>query len=543
MQEPYKQADLDAALAVTSLKEAYDREPMLAFVREMSKEFLDNDLAAIELERVQALIKVDERFHQLLAHEQLDFLRAMLMLDGDIEFAQGVQVLALELTRTFQRYIKTRVTWNISRTTENILIRAIGLAINNLHTVLKWGQFLHDESSQAPLTQVHALYALAEADGWSLIPFAIRQSQPNQRFTIQALYVRLVLLQLINSGNLGKSQIEIADGWLGEWCREYRVERQFVRDQQLFYVDLAKDHGLRVLAEPVQGDSVRYVRVDAIKAQLDDVQTGLRHGRLFAGYGIGNAFPVADHVVVFNHFERLFLSIVSGGRNRVDARKEYEDREVDVIVGLQQLLAHLGRAERGSQSDSAGLSLVPAEGEDDSDASIEEDVYQWRLQDVSSNGYGLIVDRQTSETVMLNSLLALRNQASLKAGFSGSPWLICNTVRKLVRKERGILVGLQLLSYTPHFVRLYPLRGGITVSGKLEKLPTVLRALYLPGHDRRGKQDSIIIGANDFTAAYPFGIKIGTTRYIIRFNRIINRGSDWLQARFEIEGKRENVTS
>jgi hypothetical protein len=533
--EAFNQSDLDRVLSVSSLQDESDRDLILSFIRELTKEFLDNDLAVIDLERVQALIKVDEHFHKLLAHAQLDFLRAMLMLDSDIEFAQKVQVLALDLTRAFQRYIKTRVTWNTSRATENILIKVIGLAINNLHIVLKWGQFIHDESSQAPLTQVHALYALAEADGWSLVPFTLRASHPNQRFTIQALYVRLMLLQLINSGNLGKSQIEIADGWLGEWCRDYRVERGFSRDQQLFYVDLAKESGLRILSEIIQGESIRYVRVEAIKAQLEDVQTGLRHGRLFSGYGIGSAFPVSDHVVVFSHFERLFQSVVAGGQQRIDSRQELEDREIDVIVGFPTLLTHIGRLEKSVDVTAETLSLAPIE-EDESDVSLT-DVEQWRLQDLSSSGYGMIVDRATSERVLLNGLVAVRNQR-LK---DKERWLICNTVRKLVRKERGILLGLELICATPQFVRLYPLRGGITVSGKLDKIPSVMRALYLPGDDRRGKQDSILIGANDFTATYPFGLRMGKTRYIIRFNRIIHRGFDWLQARFEIEGKRENV--
>jgi hypothetical protein len=313
------------------------------------------------------------------------------------------------------------------------------------------------------------------------------------------------------------------------------MERGLSRDQQLFYVDLAKEAGLRILAEVVQGESIRYVRVEAIKAQLEDVQTGLRHGRLFSGYGIGSAFPVSDHVVVFNHFERLFQSVVSGQQQRIESRQELEDREVDVIVGFSTILSHIGRLEKVSDISAEGLSLTPMDGDEVHEP--QSDLEQWRLQDLSSSGYGMIVDRATSERVLLNALVAIRNQ-SLK---DKERWLICNTVRKLVRKERGILLGLEMICATPQFVRLYPLRGGITVSGKLDKIPSVMRALYLPGDDRRGKQDSILIGANDFTAAYPFGLRLGKTRYIIRFNRIIHRGFDWLQARFEIEGKRENV--
>ena len=47
-----------------------------------------------------------------------------------------------------------------------------------------------------------------------------------------------------------------------------------------------------------------------------------------------------------------------------------------------------------------------------------------------------------------------------------------------------------------------------------------------------------MLRSDDFTSAHPFALDVGDVRYIVRLNRIIKKGTEWLQARFEIESKR-----
>jgi hypothetical protein len=64
-----------------------------------------------------------------------------------------------------------------------------------------------------------------------------------------------------------------------------------------------------------------------------------------------------------------------------------------------------------------------------------------------------------------------------------------------------------------------------------------LAALYLPGQDPSGRQDSILLGSGNFTPDYAFALALGVATYRVRLNRIIARGSDWIKARFEVESK------
>jgi hypothetical protein len=169
----------------------------------------------------------------------------------------------------------------------------------------------------------------------------------------------------------------------------------------------------------------------------------------------------------------------------------------------------------------AGLALVEAAPLVQVEpSSVDPDVERWRVYDLSSRGYGLLVDRAASEAVLLNGLLGLRNQEN------GS-WICGTTVRKMPSRSRGeVLVGVEVLGFRVIPVDLAPATGGPAVP-----------ALYLPGTDTNGKQDSLLLRVGDFRAGLAFAIRLGPQVYNVRLNRIIRKGADWIKARFEIVSK------
>jgi hypothetical protein len=295
---------------------------------------------------------------------------------------------------------------------------------------------------------------------------------------------------------------------------------------------------MHLMRKDSHGDSMRYIRTDGLKAQIEEVQAGLRQGRLYAGYGAGAVFPVEEHVALLAIIEKLYRSILAGSENRIEERTHFEDREVDVTVGIERVLrktreapvvpnasrmaSPLATAETIELSPT-GLELVAPDASggaapDETPADVE--IERWRVYDLSSKGYGLLVDRAVAELVLLNGVLALRNHET-------GGWIIGTIVRKLANRVRGeLLVGVEVLSYRPIPVELAPAAGGPSV-----------QALYLPGIDPNAKSDSILVRVADFRSDQNFTIKAGATRYRIRLNRIIRKGADWLKARFEIESK------
>jgi hypothetical protein len=354
---------------------------------------------------------------------------------------------------------------------------------------------------------------------------------------VQSLYLRTLLLDLLNTGNLTKAQVEIADGWFSSWCRDYALEPEYSSRQHLFYVDLGSESGLHIMRKDSVGETVRYVRADNLKSQIEEVQAGLRHGHLFSGHGAGAVFAVEEHVALLATIEKLYRSIVAGSENRIEERTHFEDREVDVAVGIERLL----RKARGETTPApaarpasaaalmetieispSGLALVEAAvpAAEAQPSSVDPDVERWRVYDLSSHGFGLLVDRAAAEAVLLNGVMGLRNQ-------DNGAWICGTIVRKMPSRSRGeVLVGVEVMCYRTIPVELAPASGGPAIA-----------ALFLPGIDVNGKQDSLLMRVGDFRAGLAFGIRLGPSVYNIRLNRIIRKGADWIKARFEIVSK------
>ncbi len=521
-------AELEHVLGQKTVRDAAARSVFLEAVREQGR---DGD--GFTRERLERLMRVEEHFQAVLLYDQLEFLRSEgTPTEAEREFALSVQRIWVESANGFQRFLRNREAWADSADPE-LAFRVTGIALNSIHGFVKWGEFLDEAGRATPWRQLHALFAIAEAQGYSQVHFALHPAQPSYRPSVQSLYLRTLLLDLLNIGNLTRVQVEIADGWFSSWCNDYALDTEYSSRQHLFAVDLASDSGMHLMRKDSHGESVRYLRAEGLKTQIDEVQAGLRQGRLYAGHGAGAVFPLEEHVALLAIIEKLYHSILAGSQNRIEERTHLEDREVDVAVGVERVMRKV-REKAAPRVPSAatdtielsptGLSLVET-APSDAPAPFDEiqadpDVDRWRVHDLSSRGFGLVVDRVASEGVLLNGLVALRNHVT-------GGWIAGTVVRKLARAERGeVLLGVEVLSYRPIAVDLLPRSGGAAT-----------HALYLPGADTNGKLDSLLVRPGDFPSDTGYSIKTAAGTYRVRLNRIIRKGPDWIKARFELESK------
>ena len=250
---------------------------------------------------------------------------------------------------------------------------------------------------------------------------------------------------------------------------------------------------MRVLRGDSHGDTVRYLRADGIKHQIEEVQAGLRHGRLFAGYGAGALFPVEEHVALLATIEKLYQSVLSGNEARVEERTHFEDREVDVVVRRRARDAQgaRGRPRRDRAHRRPGVrpraddrvdarracrSFPPSRRRTGrAGAEVDPELERWRVHDLSSRGYGLIVDHAAADAIPLNGLIALANHET-------GGWIVGSVVRKRPSRVRGeVLAGVEVLS-----------TGRSRWSSRRARRRAVA-ALYLPGTDTSGKHDSLVV--------------------------------------------------
>lgn len=178
--------------------------------------------------------------------------------------------------------------------------------------------------------------------------------------------------------------------------------------------------------------------------------------------------------------------MVAGAENRIEERTRFEDREIDVVVGMERVLARIRQgpdpvraipalsgtpvAAEMVEISPSGHSLTSIDAAPVPVATVDPDLQIWRVHDLSSRGYGLLVAKASADAVPLN----------------GAP---------------------------------------------------SVEALFLPGAEPSGKLGSVAIRAADSSATTPCRLPAGGSVYRIRMNRIAKKGADWVRIRFEIESK------
>jgi hypothetical protein len=237
------------------------------------------------------------------------------------------------------------------------------------------------------------------------------------------------------------------------------------------------------------------------------MQEELRHGRIPSSVGAGGAFPIEEHVALLATVEKLHESIVAGGETRVDRRTALESREVDVAIGLERTMRKAREAAAPSTMEQ------PAVG-------------GMQMIDVSEGGMSVLSADPRITQATVSAALAdpdverwLRNQETGR-------WIIGTVVRKQPGKGRGeVLVGVEVIAYRSIAIEL--------VRTDASAVP----ALFLPGTNAEGRHDSLLLALADYRAGSRFTIRMGSASYSVELNRIARRGTDWVNARFEIASK------
>jgi hypothetical protein len=219
--------DVDRVIGLKTVREATSRGLFLSAIRELGK-----DSGEFTLARLQELMRVEEHFQALLLYDQIDFLRQPASAsDGDRDFALNIQRICLEAANGFQRFLRNRNTWATTREALDTMFRVTGLALNSIHSFVKWGYFLNEPGRATPWKQVHALYALAEADGYSRVPFVLHAPQPSYKPSVTpsklSAHAASVRSSPVGTRTLACSRpVQIREGQLtpspSNWLRAHR---------------------------------------------------------------------------------------------------------------------------------------------------------------------------------------------------------------------------------------------------------------------------------------------------------------------------------
>ena len=399
----------------------------------------------------------------------------------------------------------------------------------------------------AKWAELHGLFSLACSQQIERVPLPV--SKGGVTSTIEHEYLMVLLLQLVNAGNLTPRQLDWIAGELPEWTVALRlnIEPSSVTS---FYVDLASREGLkRRPAVPLEG---RVLFLDTrpmhsmltqnvmmleqkIKAQPLSERTPKRTEQL------GLLTKLASQVdPEFKPFARRGERTAAAGT-------------VDAIVGFAKISGFL------RDEDLAGVPIMDAQGKsfggtlelavfgrnrNEGDRRVEQSRRRfaqfaapggpWEVKDISQTGFRLLAPMSVANAVTLGSLAAVRPQGQ-------TAWTL-GIVRRMKRLTADRAeIGLQVIANTLAGVDLVEQRktavdGNYSVDGEVATISgRTIHGLFLALRKRETDVavQSLVVPAAEYQPAKRLRLVAGKTSQPIRFGRLLEQQPDWVWATVE----------
>ncbi len=451
-----------------------------------------------------------------------------------IQFARDLNVMHSVAAKTLEMLVSRRGEWSHGDS-DPLLQRIIAFALYHQGAAIKWSFFRHEPVKPTIWPELHALYRFADSHGFATTPLSLFAEESEQKISVLSLYLRALMLDVLNTGSLTMPQIEIADGWLAEWTPEYSLDEAYSPRAHALFVDLDLMAGLQLVTGNTAKPSYRYVRVDGLKEQVEAVRNQLRTGNPYLGRGAANAFSMEEHVALLSAIERLYTTLLQASASRIEERKQVSNLSAEVRLGfsdVRQIVAEgkdVATVPDEVKSGGLELSLEPVP-DSAADANTDQRWTRWKVHDMSSKGIGLMVERVTGERIGVGQLLAIKPD-----GFS--KFMLGVIVRKLTQRALGeTLLGVEILSYRPIPVTLY--RYAHARDAMPDSASPPINAIYVPGRDEEGKSDVLVLPSGDFGLKNVFSLPTSSVNFRVRINRVLRKGADWVGLRFEVIGKK-----
>ena len=405
--------------------------------------------------------------------------------------------------------------------------------------------YRYEQWIPARWTDLHALFQTACTAQIERAPVAVLAG--SVLTTIEQEYLRVLLLQLMNAGNLSPRHVEWVADQLSEWCAPLRLNIE-ASTLTSFYVDLGSRTGLKRRGpHPLEG---RVVFLDTrplhavLMQNIVMLEQKVRNNPL-SERGPRRAEQLNLLTKLASQIDPEFRPVVRRGE-RSDATGS-----IDAIVGFTKISGFLRDDEIGSLVDSDArtrsfgdaLEIATFGRMRNENVRALEVVRRrlatyaapggaWEIRDVSRTGYRLVAPMTVISSMTLGTLTAIRAQGD-------ALWML-GIVRRMKRltNERAE-IGLQIIADNLIGVELVEKKRGDADYSVDGEVPTVssrrFHALFLSLKKRESETaiQTLIVPAGEYQAGKRLRMSVAKTSNAIAFGRLLEQQPDWIWATIE----------
>jgi len=414
------------------------------------------------------------------------------------------------------------------------LARTWALAVMLTGHASKWRKIAGMRSDTAVRGRLHKLFVTAMSAGVDAVILDVMVDRRSVETTVEALYVRALLLERFASGNLPPKRLEILDSWLLAWMGALWLSREPVTDGPSLAVNTRNTTvGLTRYAPGDRADF--FLGLRPLQRQLERAAGDFHRGVIFPGWGLGLAFRMEEHVALIAFLEREFAIIESSGAQKSKRFAIGTSADVSVIFGFNDIYSRaLQNQSTMGASSVTERSALNAPGDALSAAAARRATLSEtggfvqprigrqpiNLLDISESGLGLEMDSEEAGFIEVDELIAVRIEA-------GKPYVLGVVARKTSAHQRSVTtVGVKVLSKVPLRATLEMLNDRLVRQS--------VKGIFVAGKAEHGFADSIIVSDAIYKTNPTLSVMVASGVFHLRLGRVRQQGPGWKMAAVEV---------
>lgn len=508
-------------------------------------------------DRIQALLAIDEGAQEVLAAIASQYLaNARMPRAVESRLWHAMVDYFQEILQAHHTHVMAYVADPAGSPVRPFLPLLIARVVYYLGEDAKWCFFRYQRANPRVWKHMHKLYHLAEYEEIERSPLqlfaAARGPFAIPAVTIEQLYLRALLLDVVHSGNMLPRRIDLVDRWLLTFSAEVHLDKEFAPLEHTYYVDLEKAEGARRVRRVEPTSSKRYWSTRPLVDRLSEVREAMRGGALPARLGLTEDCRPPGCLELLDRVTEIW-SLNAPRARRAFARMK-SLRQAEVVHGMREICAHvrmdnerLRRELRGKEQQLSydkmldmylygfvtartRARLVQASKGEDLPAHVHE---RWVIEDESPGGYGATIERQENDWVRIDRLVGIRPE---RRGY----WQVA-VVRRLSQiGPAELAVGLELLADRPVVLVARLSRhqdSGYTVDGVdmadlAQPHPLVFSKGGGQGKDEQ--PDSLLIESANYAPERELWFNASGHVYRIALGQVLERADEWLKVGFRV---------
>ena len=433
-------------------------------------------------------------------------------------------------------------------------------ALRNATQMIKWRYYNYQSAPANAWLQISQLYLLAE--NLSLLNAKIQPYADIEPTSIANAYIQICMLGTLEGLSLKCEQIELVCKMLAIWTSKTTVDKDFVEQQHLFYVDTTNNKPAKRIRKFKPASTYRYWDFDSVISKIELCMSLIE-------FKILPKHPVIKDLI--SHKDALAtFEVLNTEWSRVDyaRQRRSEDRNktasvATVTFGFKEVCEQLRqvefikmqRGERGYLGEKSFEERLASHNINRNEPNIiymDLTTEHSSIIDQSSKGMGLHVSKHPHE-VSLGMLIGISSKELRNTTKLG----IIQNIRSIANGE--LHLGIELLSNIGFYSQaenmgLRTPKVAVTIGSPNVKDnyfantvfsnttsfldssfgtdPSNFTCIFLPKEHSLSKQESLIIPKLQYNKNDIFKVQILGEEVLLRFTKSFERHGNWVRVTF-----------